>query len=84
MTAIPSSVVLCLQDANASTMSVEAGKVEVDDVQKRTQRQTAEERRLAEMMIPKKKRRLYNKIMYSKKKQGQEVCIALYLIYLNI
>lgn len=54
-------------------MSVEAGSVEEDNVQSRLQRQSAEERRLAEMMIPKKKRRLYNKIMYSKKKKTQEV-----------
>ncbi len=32
-----------------------------------------EEKKLNEMMIPKKNKRLYNKIMYSQKKQKQEV-----------
>ncbi|XP_013408166.1 pescadillo homolog [Lingula anatina] len=54
-------------------MSVEAGTVETDDVEKKLKKQTDEERKLSEMMIPKKKRRLYNKIMYSKKKKAQEV-----------
>ncbi|KAL5016091.1 hypothetical protein ScPMuIL_005680 [Solemya velum] len=53
-------------------MSVAAGKLEVENVERKLERQTAEERKLAEMMIPKKKRRLYNKIMYSKNKQKQE------------
>ncbi|XP_052797564.1 pescadillo homolog isoform X2 [Mya arenaria] len=53
-------------------MSVEAGTVEVENTHKRHQQKTAEERRLAEMMIPKKKKRLYNKIMHSRKKNAQE------------
>ncbi|XP_052228720.1 pescadillo homolog isoform X2 [Dreissena polymorpha] len=61
--------------ANTSAMSVEEGRVEVDDPGRRQTRQEAEERRLAEMMIPKKKRRLYNKIMHSKKKTSQEARI---------
>lgn len=61
-----------VEDVNTSTMSVEAGKVEEDNVERRLQRQNAEEKRLAEMMIPKKKRRLYAKIMHSKKKRAQE------------
>jgi pescadillo protein len=32
-----------------------------------------EEKKLSEMMIPKKSKRLYDKIMHSKKKQRQEV-----------
>ena len=44
------------------------------DESKLAQRQKAEEKRLAEMMIPKKNKRLYNKIMFSKKKKAQEVC----------
>ena len=43
------------------------------DESKLAQRQKAEEKRLAEMMIPKKNKRLYNKIMFSKKKKAQEV-----------
>ena len=54
-------------------MSVKAGEIENDNVDVKLQRQTKEERRLAEMMIPKKKKRLYDKIMYSKKKKTQEV-----------
>ena len=54
-------------------MAVAAGSIEKVDVSKKLQKQEAEERRLAEMMIPKKKKRLYNKIMYSKKKKAQEV-----------
>ena len=56
-------------------MSVEAGTVEVDDKDKRLQRQLGEERRLAEMMIPKKKKRLYQKIMKSRRKKATEVLI---------
>ena len=62
-------------------MSVEAGQVEVDDKEKRLQKQLAEEKRLAEMMIPKKKKRLYQKIMYSKKKKAQEVCLSIITCY---
>ncbi len=36
-------------------------------------KQTDEEKKLSELMIPKKNKRLYNKIMYSKKKEKQEV-----------
>ncbi|KAL3858501.1 hypothetical protein ACJMK2_013087 [Sinanodonta woodiana] len=57
---------------NISNMSVEAGKIEVEDKERKLQRQLAEEKRLAEMMIPKKKKRLYHKIMYAKKKKTQE------------
>ena len=54
-------------------MTVAAGSVEKVNVDKKIQKQEAEEKRLAEMMIPKKKKRLYNKIMYAKKKKAQEV-----------
>lgn len=53
-------------------MEVSSGNIEKVDVDKKVQKQEAEEKRLAEMMIPKKKKRLYNKIMYSKKKKAQE------------
>ena len=35
---------------------------------------SAEEKKLAVMMMPRKKRKLYDKIMYSKKKKATEVC----------
>ena len=54
-------------------MSVESGRVEKLNVSHKIEQQEREEKRLAEMMIPKKKRRLYNKIMYSQKKTRQEV-----------
>jgi hypothetical protein len=38
-------------------------------------KQTDEEKKLSELMIPKKNKRLYNKIMYSKKKEKQEVIL---------
>ena len=52
---------------------VEEGRLEEVDVSKQLARQQAEEKRLAEMMIPKKHRRLYHKIAYKKKKISQEV-----------
>ena len=54
-------------------MSVKSGRVEKVNVDERLRQQQAEEKRLAEMMIPKKNKRLYNKIMYAKKKRAQEV-----------
>jgi pescadillo protein len=35
-------------------------------------KQTDEEKKLSELMMPKKNKRLYNKILYSKKKEKQE------------
>lgn len=54
-------------------MSVAAGRVEVDNPEKRLKKQQDEDKKLQEMMIPKKKRQLYNKIMHSKKRKRQEV-----------
>lgn len=39
---------------------------------------TDEDRKLSEMSIPKKHKRLYNKIMYSQKKTRQEVKIKFF------
>ena len=52
---------------------MERGKIEKIDVDFKLKKQAEEERRLSEMMIPKKKRRLYQKIMYSKKRERTEV-----------
>jgi len=52
--------------------SVLPGQVKRSDVKVDTER---EEKRLAEMMIPKKKQRLYRKIMHAKKKVAQEARI---------
>ena len=54
-------------------MSVEAGSVETVDLENKLKKQTAEEKRLAVMMIPKKKKHLYKKIMYGKKRKQKEV-----------
>lgn len=61
------------EDLNVSAMSVEEGKLEEEDIDRKLKKQMDEERRLGEMMIPKKHRRLYKKIMHSKKKKAQEV-----------
>ena len=53
-------------------MAVSEGSIEKVDKQKALARQEAEERRLGEMMIPKKHKRLYHKIMTSRKKSSQE------------
>ena len=59
-------------------MTVKGGKEEVVDV-KRSKMAEAEaaleERKLSEMLIPKKKQRLYKKIMLKKKKTAREVSV---------
>jgi len=52
--------------------AVTPGKVTRGNVVRAKDDTEREEKRLAEMMIPKKKQRLYRKIMYSKKKTAQE------------
>ena len=49
------------------------GQIEVVDVNRRLKNQQDEEKRLAEMMIPKKKKYLYDKIVYGKKRKVREV-----------
>jgi len=61
-----------LKNTKIQKMSVKSGSIEQVDHDKMKSRQQNEERKLAEMMIPKKKKRLYSKIMYKKKKEGQE------------
>ncbi|KAK3798368.1 hypothetical protein RRG08_063379 [Elysia crispata] len=59
-------------EKKAVKMAVSEGSIEKVDKQKALARQEAEERRLGEMMIPKKHKRLYHKIMISRKKSSQE------------
>ncbi|RUS79768.1 hypothetical protein EGW08_012484 [Elysia chlorotica] len=59
-------------EKKAVKMAVSEGAIEKVDKQKALARQEAEERRLGEMMIPKKHKRLYHKIMTSRKKSSQE------------
>jgi hypothetical protein len=54
-------------------MRVESGQIENVNVSNIIKRKTNEERRLREMTIPKKQKRLYDKIKYSQKKKRQEV-----------
>jgi len=55
--------------------TVTPGKVTPSVGQRVKENAGREEQRLAEMMIPKKKQRLYRKIMYAKKKTAQEARI---------
>lgn len=52
------------------------GKTEEDNVEKCQKKESMAERKIAEMMMPKKNRRLYNKIMHLNKKKTQEVCLG--------
>ena len=54
-------------------MAVVRGTAEKHDAKAKIQRQEAEERKLAEMMIPKKKKQLYKKIMFGRKRKLNEV-----------
>ena len=48
------------------------GRLKRSDSRQKTESSEPQEKRLAEMMIPKKKQRLYRKIMFAKKKAAQE------------
>jgi len=61
-----------LSDPVKRESEVTPGKVRSSDAKENAER---EEKRLAEMMIPKKKQRLYRKIMHAKKKVAQEARI---------
>lgn len=54
-------------------MSVSTGVVDKTSAQKKITKEVHEEKKLAEMMIPKKKKELYKKIMYGKKRKEKEV-----------
>jgi hypothetical protein len=54
-------------------IAVVKAKPIIENVNMTLKKQMDEEKKLNEMMIPKKNKRLYNKIMYSQKKQKQEV-----------
>ncbi|XP_060074587.1 pescadillo homolog isoform X2 [Ylistrum balloti] len=57
---------------NTSAMSVERGKMQEEDVERKRSRQMAEERKLAEMTIPKKKKRMYDRVVAARNKKKQE------------
>ena len=56
-------------------MRVESGQVQNVNVPNIVKRKTDEEKRLREMTIPKKQKRLYDKIKFSQKKKRQEVSL---------
>lgn len=56
-------------------MRVESGQIQNVNVTNIVKRKANEERRLREMTIPKKQKRLYDKIKHSQKKKRQEVII---------
>jgi len=59
-------------DSKSVTMSVRPGILMKEDKDKLAEKQENEEKRLAVMMIPKKKKRLYSKIMFGKKRKAKE------------
>lgn len=59
-------------------MSVTPGKVVNEDATKMAQREVAEEKRLAIMMMHKKDKHLYDKIVYGQKRKKREVCVILF------
>ena len=63
---------------------VTEGQAEVVDARRQLAKQEAEEKRLAELMIPKKHRRLYKKIQYKRKKTSQEVSKWRWLCVLHV
>lgn len=54
-------------------IAVVKAQPKVENLNMILKKQTDEDKKLSEMMIPKKNKRLYDKIMYSRKKQRQEV-----------
>lgn len=58
------------------------GKVKAENPARLEQEEKAEEKRLAIMMMKKKEKYLYDKIMFGKKRKVREVCsISLWIEY---
>jgi hypothetical protein len=57
-------------------MRVESGQVQNVNVSNIVKRKTDEEKRLREMTIPKKQKRLYDQIKFTQKKKRQEVSFS--------
>ncbi|NWI90342.1 PESC protein, partial [Pitta sordida] len=60
------------QSNKALAVKVTAGKVRVEDKQRLEQEQQSEEKRLAIMMMKKREKYLYNKIMFGKRRKVRE------------
>lgn len=54
------------------SMAVRPGSLMIEDKEKIERQQKDEEKRLAVLMIPKKKKRLYSKIMFGKKRKAKD------------
>lgn len=65
-------------------MRVESGQIENVNVSNVVKRKTDEERRLREMTIPKKQKRLYDQIKYTQKKKRQEVRCSLMMMMMKL
>jgi len=64
---------LTTKEDRKRAMRVESGQVQNVNVSSIVKRKTDEEKRLREMTIPKKQKRLYDQIKFSQKKKRQEV-----------
>jgi pescadillo protein len=62
-----------VDDSKSISMTVRPGVVIKENKEKIAEKQENEEKSLAVMMIPKKKKRLYSKIMFGKKRKAKEV-----------
>ncbi|XP_033102218.1 pescadillo-like [Anneissia japonica] len=61
-----------MKDLNTSNLSVEAGQVHKVDPSKLAKKQEMEEKRLREMMLPKKRKWLYDRIVQKKKEKSKQ------------
>jgi len=61
------------KDKRLKSMRVGSGEIQNLNVKHIVKRKSDEEKRLREMTIPKKHKRLYDKIKYTQKKKRQEV-----------
>jgi hypothetical protein len=56
-------------------MRVASGQIQNVNASNIAKRKANEEKRLVEMTIPKKQKRLYDKIKFTQKKKRQQVCV---------
>lgn len=66
--------------SNPTKMSVTPGKLIRENAAKVAQREAAEEKQLAIMMMHKKDKYLYDKIIFGQKRKKREVCILLFAV----
>lgn len=64
-------------------VKVTPGKMKVEDPARLEQEEKAEEKRLAIMMMKKKEKYLYDKIMFGKKRKIREVCWNFFFFFLS-